>query len=754
MGGAVGGAAKYPSDQLATIAEETRRQEERAQEMERLEHNAKTGTSNQPPILPRDTQHEVAPLRIQELSQHANDVALFYWLRDNHVQFLLPDNVPQPSHEEQHKRLEAHQFLHNLGLTAWIQIYTQWSNYTAKYPKTIDHSRIADIELANEKEQQTIDAFINEAYEHLKAASRNIDDFETYIAQFKTHFYNKLAHVRDHDKSFQPIPLFTADNASLTVDATKLKSPNKYTTFHERTFMTAHNVARNSEDSINDVVTQMENLSVHKPRLEPKNRVVLPLDSKKSYPPEPRTSTSVKKPRDIEKRTRATDDADRHWLLPLPLHVSASSDAKPKERRARSNTPSTDDDRKRRKKKKKRTPSPRDRTGKDGRRHRKLKREPSPSPSPSPSDSSSSEDTSDDDHHRRRRRHRRRRSRTRSSSRYRQFAHGSQISTLKTFDGVDRSQALNWLRDIETAGRKYNWSDTVLVDAAVGKLTKHAYIWYNNELNITTHFTSWATFSRELLRHFYPKGMAASAASQLTALKYDNGRPEQLYNEISKLAFFTHEDLFRDSVQSRSQSKRAAATRAHENTTRTNFKAKMPPELHALMMTMQDKSSKDLLEFALQWEAERQTKAAQPKNFSTNAVARSSQNKRDVTCHYCGYKGHVQPDCRHKQRDTAEGTPNKNRDKANRQNQQQPQQQQTYSNTQRGRGSSQGYRGRGQQNRGRGRGYYGNRNTNAVAYDDGQHQQQAIAYEEHQQQEPQENQHVSYPPSETHQENY
>ena len=230
------------------------------------------------------------------------------------------------------------------------------------------------------------------------------------------------------------------------------------------------------------------------------------------------------------------------------------------------------------------------------------------------------------------------------------YAHGSQIATLKNYDGREGSQALIWLRDTETAARKFNWSEPVLIDAASGKLTGGAKKWYDQEINWFQEFNSWEAFSKALLAHYYPKGLAASAAAQMEKLKLDaQPQMQTLYDKLRELAYFQHEKLFADSVLSRRASARRTAVQAAENTVFNAFKSKLPREMLLYVMSKEPEDSRQMLQHALQYEEEmRHAAPKQEKNTFVSAISKNNPKHADLTCHYCGRKGHIQPDCRTK----------------------------------------------------------------------------------------------------------
>ena len=235
---------------------------------------------------------------------------------------------------------------------------------------------------------------------------------------------------------------------------------------------------------------------------------------------------------------------------------------------------------------------------------------------------------------------------------------------------------------MEMAGRKFNWSDAVLVDAAKGKLSNNAKRWLDQETNVFADLSTWEKFSYGLIKHYYPKGLSASAAQKLHDLKYDDKMQLQaLYDKIRELSYFQHEKLFTKSISSRNKSEQQSAIQAHEDTTFNTFKAKLPREMRIYALNQKPANSKDLLESALQYETEFQNKNDKNDDVAVAAVSRNNPQHKFYECHYCGKMGHIQKDCRTKKKDIEKGI----------------------------------FNGKNNNGSGRGRGYHNN-NSNAIQY--------------------------------------
>ena len=677
-----------------------------------------------------DDEHRVAAHRNTELGEAASQMALFQWFKDQDLQQFMPLNIENPHIIREHlKRTTAHKYFYAVQIMEWLQIYTIWSKYNSQKPKMITREWIMP-KLFSERENDVFQKHYDQAYHQLTKAAMNVRNHASLVYRLNKEFEHALeASVearKSRHKHERNIPLY---NPAAVLQPAKFTPPGT-------TKPTLDTIPENEPKSMEEIIANLQNKVA---------TLVIDRDHQEAIIQEMRLKQKGKDEQLGAIRKRPTTDAlhgdavEASPRLPAPLHAASTGRASSRRGGQRGQTYDSGSD------------SEENEYDRDRRRRRRRKqRLPEPSPSPSPSPSQSDDESSDGND---RRRHRRRRLRfrdDRTPSPPLRFAQGSQIATLKTYDGKEGAQVLVWLRDIETAGRKFNWSDAVLVDAAIGKLTNGAKKWYDQEINLFADFSTWDRFSKRLIKHYYPPGLSASAAAQMEKLKYDEkSQLQTLYDKIRELSYFQHQKLFVESIQSRRASKRDAARQAAENTTYNAFKSKMPREMMLYVMSMKPSNSYDMLNYALEYEEETKAKARTAPELQVAAFSKNNPIHKDWECHYCGKLGHIQKDCRTKKRDASQGHTNNFRGRGNTTSNHN----QNSNRGQRG-GQNSYYRGRGGYNnsqqqqqsqqyaqsnyrggQGRGRGgYRGNnsrRNTNAIGYDGNDHQTNADHEEQH-----------------------
>ena len=581
---------------------------------------------NLPPIKEnaKDSLYMISKERNIELGQLGSEIALLQWFIDHNLRDIVPLNMEDPHKDLQYAKIKAaHDYFKSTHTLGWIQLYSNWTSFHASRPEQLTRESLQPRRFLHESERAVLATHEKRAYNTLCQIKSKVKDHDRICSKIRRAYRANVDHIISHrdapydlaqnidvyDPSQLPVPGDSelergGDNTQLV--------PSMPPEYKEMVTKMSEKLAKAyiDRDNYRNRCEKFENDMANMQTVEIKT-----------------TGTRRKQfaPLDVAASPR----------LPAPLHFQSNSNHSPTKKDAASNDEQDDGDSHRRR-------------SNFSRRHRRGG--PSPSPSPSPSGS----DNDDEDLHRRRRTPRRRTtdnstdgtgSSTMDNNRY---AHGSQISTLKNYDGKEGAQALIWLRDLESAARKYNWSDSVLVDAATGKLTGPAKLWYDQELNLFTNFDTWDKFSKELLAHYYPAGLAASAASQLEKFKYtEQTSLQNLYNEIRKLCYFEHEKLFATAINERDDSKRQAACQAAENSTWNALKARLPKDMILYALSMKPSNSKELLRYALQYDEETKYKKKNSGTEIVSAVGKSNNNK-NLTCHYCNYKGHIQPECRFK----------------------------------------------------------------------------------------------------------
>lgn len=701
-----------------------------------------------------DNVYVIDQQRNRVLGELGSQLALYEWFKQNGLDQFIPVNVPRGEMKEREwsKRSIAHEYFLAVQIMEWLAIYTQWSTYDATKPRMITRAWIEPKAYAHEQEKIVLHKHYSRAYKQLAQAALNVPNHTSLVRRLDRKLQRRLEaqHVKKlrHDGS---VPLYQATSMLTDDDEThdgqrkptdQGQKEEEPTNHDELLAQLQEQIAQMAiqRDEQEDLVKQLTSTGPFSAKKQSQKKKKTPLP----FPELEETAASPRLPAPLHltgarKKTKALAFVQQqHNTINDQLsHDSESDDGQGKIRR--------------------RTTRYHPHSG---------RRPPSPSPSPSHSEADSTSDSDSEDNRRRRQRRRQSaRPRSRTPTQHLGYAHGSQIATLKNYDGKDGAQALIWLRDTETAARKFNWSDPVLVDAATGKLTNGAKRWYDQEINLFQDFRTWEKFSRALLAHYYPAGLSASAAAQMEKLKYEpTSQMQTLYDKIRELAYFTHEKLFAASIAKRTSAARQTAVQAAENTTFNAFKAKLPREMLLYVMSKSPSTSHEILQFALQYEEEMKHAKIVTEQKSYSAAISGKSN--DITCHYCGKKGHIQPECRSRLRDAENGhySPTANRGRGGRGGR--------YNGSSRGRGShsqqQQGGYNQQQQNqqqqqqqssyRGRGRGRGQRRGgTYAIGYDDpsSQHQDQQQYHQDDQNYDQSQQPQVSFPNDSTPpQENY